>query len=73
MVGSGRNSWTKIRSSPISPDSSPVAPLFSSPVLPSSPDPQHFTMLVFVRAQAKASPTSTAVAWMSLPRPSVGR
>ena len=72
-VGSGMNSSTYSRSSPISPDSSPVAPLFPSPVLPAIPVPQHLTWLSLRMAQANESPTSIDVACNDVPRSTLGR
>ena len=72
-VGSGMNSSTYSRSSPISLSSSPVAPVISRPVLPSNPLPQHLTWLLFRMAHANASPTSTDVAWTDVPRSTFGR
>ena len=52
----GIKSWTYSKLSPISPVSSPVAPVFPNPVLPSSPVPQHLTCALFSIAQLKPFP-----------------
>ena len=72
-VGSGMNSSTGSSWSPISPASSPVAPLFPRPVLPSIPVPQHLTWPSLRMAQANASPTSMDVACKEVPKSTLGR